>query len=91
MARRGLVTITNTAQNRPAVDLKAVSRNLIPVQPTLDGLVQGIEEATQRAHDVQSRLAGAQEIPFPTSWSEALSQSADKWADMIDKAWANAR
>jgi hypothetical protein len=73
MAASGIVTVTNTFANRDAADLRAVSPNLVPVEPTPDGVAQGLAEAALRARDVTSCVRDAQR-PWVTSWKESFNE-----------------
>ena len=79
MAAAGLPTVTNTFANKTVAALTAISPNLIGVKPTLDGIVQGLREAIARAEDIDSRLAGAAAMTWPTDWDHAFP------ADTMDR------
>lgn len=71
MAASGLLTITNTFENKTAEKLTAISSNLIPVLPTLGGIVEGIGAAVDRLDDHQGRSAAAN-LRWASTWDEAL-------------------
>ena len=72
MASAGMCTVTNTFANKTADRLSAISTNLIGVAPTVDGIRDGLREASSRVHDIDARLAGAQ-VHWPTDWDSAFS------------------
>lgn len=71
MAAAGMVTVTSTYANKTAEALAAISRNLVAVAPTVDGVAAGLREAAERAPDTEGRLAGA-DVRWARSWDEAL-------------------
>jgi len=81
MASAGMWTVTNTFENKTAESLKAISTNLIAVEPTLEGVVEGLKEAIVRVDQFDQRLKGAQ-IDWPTDWNDAFEPNAMK--KMVD-------
>ncbi len=77
MASAGMWAVTNTFENKTEESLKAISTNLIAVEPTLDGIVRGLGVAIAKADDLEARIAGAQ-IDWPTDWKDAFEPSAIK-------------
>ncbi len=71
MAGAGMWTVTNTFGNKTVERLKDISPNLIGVEPTVDGIQQGLIEAISRVNDIDSRLAGSK-INWPTNWDDAF-------------------
>ena len=67
MAAAGLVTVTNTFANKTADALRALSTNLVPVAPTLAGIVEGLREAERAARDLEARAAGA-DVAWSRDW-----------------------
>lgn len=67
MAAAGLVTVTNTFANKTSDALRALSTNLVPVPPTLDGIVEGLREAERASRDLEARTAGA-EVAWSRDW-----------------------
>ncbi len=72
MASAGMVTVTNTFENKTAEALAAVSPNLVAVEPTIDGVVAGLAAAVERADDIEARAHGA-----AVDWSRDWDQSFD--------------
>lgn len=72
MAAAGMLTVTNTYANKTADKLRAISSNIIPVPPTIEGVVEGLSEAVSRVGDFDARLAGAQQVNWATDWDTAL-------------------
>jgi hypothetical protein len=71
MAAAGLVTVTNTYANKTREAWATVSRNIIAVHPTVDGIRDGLIEARRRVDDHKARVAGAR-VNWPTSWAESF-------------------
>jgi hypothetical protein len=71
MAAAGMWTVTNTFANKTAESLRAISTNLIGVQATVDGIVDGLVQAMSRVDEVDARLAGAA-VNWPTDWNQAF-------------------
>ncbi|MCC6763594.1 MAG: glycosyltransferase [Deltaproteobacteria bacterium] len=74
MAAAGLVTVTNTWANKTAEALRVLSRNLVPVPPTLDGVRTGIVEAVRRSDDLAARVAGA-EVAWSRDWRTSFDDA----------------
>ncbi|HZU59712.1 MAG TPA: glycosyltransferase, partial [Solirubrobacteraceae bacterium] len=72
MASAGLLTVTNTFENKTADALRAISSNLIAHEPTVPGVVCGVREALAGAADTKRRLSGAQVV-----WSRDWNSSFD--------------
>jgi len=71
--------VTNTFSNRSAEYLRSISENLIPCDPTIEGIAEGIRQAVTSLDDIESRLRGAK-IPGPHSWDEVFD---DKFFDKL--------
>jgi len=74
MAAAGMLTVTNTFENKTADALAAISPNLIAVEPGVDGVVAGLREAVAGAEDAERRVRGA-----AVNWSR-------HWRDSFDDA-----
>jgi hypothetical protein len=68
-ARAGIVTVTNAFATKTQAEFDNVSKNIIAVHPSLNGLVNGIKEAMLRIDDLKSRERNAV-LNWPTSWSD---------------------
>jgi hypothetical protein len=71
MAAAGMVTVTNTCENKTAGRLAAISQNLMGVEPTVDGIAEGLKLAAQRVGDHAARAEGAT-VEWATNWNEAF-------------------
>jgi hypothetical protein len=72
MASAGMLTVTNTFETKTAERLTAISGNLIPAAPSIDGVVAGLAEAVGRVDDHAARIGGA-----AVDWSDDWEQSLD--------------
>lgn len=77
MASAGMWTVTNTFENKTAESLRDISTNLIPVEPTLEGVVAGLKDAISRVDQYDKRLQGSR-FNWPTDWDDAFSPAAMK-------------
>ncbi len=77
MASAGMWTVTNTFENKTAESLQDISTNLIPVEPTLEGVVAGLKDAISRVDQYHKRLQGSR-FNWPTDWDDAFSPAAMK-------------
>jgi hypothetical protein len=77
MASAGMLTVTNTFENKTAETLSAISPNLIAGEPTVEGVVQALAQAVEGVRDVERRVAGSR-----VDWSR-------DWADSFDPELLN--
>jgi glycosyltransferase involved in cell wall biosynthesis len=73
MASAGLVTVTNTFENKTAGALGAISGNLIAAEPGLEAIATALGEAAARAEDVDARLRGSA-VRWPRDWAESFAE-----------------
>jgi hypothetical protein len=71
MASAGMWAVTNTYANKTVAELKAISTNLIGVEPTVSAICDGLVAAMARVDEVDNRLAGAQ-VAWPSDWDQAF-------------------
>jgi glycosyltransferase involved in cell wall biosynthesis len=81
MAAGGLVTVTNTFENKTAAAMAEISENLIAVTPTIDGVVAGLRDAIAAADDHARRVRAAD-----VNWSRDWPTSFD--ARLLDEIGA---
>ena len=67
LAKAGVVTVTNTFSNRSMSELEEFGFNIVPAEPTLNQIVEGLAEAVRRADQPKRRIQGAK-FDWPTSW-----------------------
>lgn len=83
MAAAGMVTVTNTFENKDAAALTSISPNLHAVPPTVEGIGAGLFSAVSRVNDLEGRARGSR-VDWPSSWQAALD---DTFMSQLD-AWA---
>jgi hypothetical protein len=73
MAAAGLITVTNTFENKSAEALTAISPNLHAVEPSIDAIARGLVDAAARVNDVEARVRGS-----AVRWSRDWDRSFDE-------------
>jgi glycosyltransferase involved in cell wall biosynthesis len=81
MAAAGMLTVTNSFENKTAEALTAISPNLIPAEPTIEGVADALCAAAAAAGDAERRARGAR-----VSWSRGWDESFD--AALLDRVAA---
>jgi hypothetical protein len=71
MAAAGMVTLTNTYENKTAEKLAAISTNLLGVEPTIEGIRDGLAAAVKRIDNYPIRIAGAN-VNWANNWEQAF-------------------
>ena len=77
MASAGMLTVTNTFENKDADALRAISANLIAAEPTLGGITAALLEAAAGVADVDRRIAGSA-TAWSRDWDTSLTRSAGR-------------
>ena len=67
MASAGMLTVTNSFENKDAEALAAISTNLIAMEASVEGIARGLHEAVARVSDVEGRLHGSR-VRWARSW-----------------------
>ena len=73
MASAGLLTVTNSFENKTAEALSAISPNLLAADPTIDGIADALRAAAARVGDVDARVRGSR-ISWSTDWKQSFTQ-----------------
>jgi hypothetical protein len=71
MAAAGMSTVTNTFENKDAAALRRISANLIPAEPSVEGVAAALAVAETRTERFEERAQGSQ-VGWATSWDDAL-------------------
>lgn len=71
MASAGMLAVTNTFAVKTRRRLQELSSNLVPVEPTLDGVVSGLAEAAAAVEDVERRAAGSH-VAWSADWETSF-------------------
>ena len=72
MAAGGLVTVTNSFENKTAATMTAISGNLIAVAATVDGVVAGLRDAVAAAGDHRRRVRGSA-VNWSRDWRRSFN------------------
>lgn len=78
MARAGMLAVTTTYENKDASALTAISPNLVPAEPTVEGIAAALGAAAASAGDADRRLRGS-----AVRWSLDWDASFDD--DVLDR------
>ena len=71
MASAGMLTVTNSFENKTPEAMAAISTNLIAAEPTVEAIAAALRSAAAGAEDVSSRLGGAT-VRWSTSWEQSF-------------------
>jgi len=71
MASAGMLTVTNSCENKTAEKLSAISGNLITATPTVPGVVAALAEAVAAVTDGERRVAGSS-VDWSSDWEQSL-------------------
>lgn len=71
MASAGMLTVTNSCENKTAEKLTAISPNLITAPPTVPGVVAALAEAAAAVGDGERRVAGSS-VDWSSDWETSL-------------------
>jgi hypothetical protein len=77
MASAGMLTVTNTFDTKTADSLTAISPNLIPTEPSVEGVIGGLREAVGRLGDHEARVAGA-DVSWSSDWESSFGEEQMK-------------
>jgi glycosyltransferase involved in cell wall biosynthesis len=71
MASAGMLTVTNTFENKTAEALARISPNLIAAEPSIDAVADALCSATAAAGDVDRRLRGSR-VDWSRDWDASF-------------------
>ncbi|HTX30980.1 MAG TPA: glycosyltransferase [Solirubrobacteraceae bacterium] len=71
MARAGMLTVTNTFENKTAEALRALSSNLIAAPASIEALAQALVSAATEVEDVDRRMRGTA-VNWSLDWDQAF-------------------
>jgi glycosyltransferase involved in cell wall biosynthesis len=72
MASAGMLTVTNSFENKTREAMSRISPNLITVEPSVAGVAAGIAAAIEAAGEHERRAAGAA-VDWSSDWGVSLS------------------
>ena len=71
MASAGMLTVTNSFENKTAEAMAAISPNLITAEPSIDGVAAGLGEAAERVGDFEQRARGSK-VRWSRDWEDSF-------------------
>jgi hypothetical protein len=74
MAAAGMPVVTTTYANKTSPRMAAISPNIIAVEPTIDAIVAGLQQAMERAQSPELCSEGA-EVNWSRSWEYTFDRS----------------
>jgi hypothetical protein len=74
MASAGLITVTNTFENKTGQALSAISPNLIAGEPTIEGIVAALTVASAAAERHEQRARGSR-VNWSSDWGESFDEA----------------
>ena len=72
MAAAGMLVVTNTFANKTAGHLRGISTNIIPAEPTVEGLERAIVTAIKNIDDYDGRIKGAN-VHWSQDWENTFN------------------
>jgi hypothetical protein len=87
MARAGMLTVTNTFENKTAEALREISTNLIAAPASVDTLAEALTTVAAEVDDVERRLAGTT-VNWSLDWDQAFADElVDRVASVLMSQW----
>jgi glycosyltransferase involved in cell wall biosynthesis len=74
MASAGLLTVTNSFENKGPEELRRISPNLIVAEPTIEGVVEGLAEAAAGVGDYERRVRGSA-VDWSSDWDATFDDA----------------
>lgn len=71
MASAGMLTVTNSFENKTAAAMAGISSNLITVEPSIEGVYAGLREAVAGVDDFARRARGS-EVRWSRDWNDSF-------------------
>jgi hypothetical protein len=71
MAAAGMLVVTNTCANKTGEKLRAISSNIIAVEPTIEAITDGLKEAAANIEDYGRRIEGSR-VEWARTWDQAF-------------------
>jgi glycosyltransferase involved in cell wall biosynthesis len=78
MASAGMLTVTNSFENKTPAAMAAISSNLITAEPNVAAVADALQGATAAASDLERRLAGSQ-VNWSRDWSRSFNEELIGW------------
>ena len=78
MASAGLLTVTNSFENKTAEQMSAISSNLVTADPSVDGIATALVEAWAATGDAERRARGSR-VDWSRDWDRSFAD------DLLDE------
>lgn len=88
MAASGMVVVTNNYSVKTSSRLQDISDNIIPVDISIDSIVQGLVMASLRSGNMAARSARGKSTKLPGCWEEAFAGILPKLKDFFSNTAA---
>ena len=72
MAAAGMLVVTNTYANKTSERLKEISTNIIPAEPTIEGIEKALISAIKRSEDFNNRIQGSK-VNWSQNWKDTFN------------------
>jgi hypothetical protein len=82
MAAAGLLTVTNSFENKTAEAMQAISTNLIAAEPTIESIADCLCAAAARTDDVEARVRGS-DVAWSRDWAQSLPDELMSWVEKM--------
>jgi glycosyltransferase involved in cell wall biosynthesis len=73
MASAGMLTVTNSFENKTAEAMAAISSNLITVEPSVEAIAAGLRNAAADVEDYARRVRGS-DVSWSRDWDRSFDQ-----------------
>jgi hypothetical protein len=84
MASAGMLTVTNSFENKTPEAMAAISSNLITTRPTVDGVAAGLLEAAAGVGDFERRARGS-DVRWSKDWKTSFDDGLlDRIAEFLE-------
>jgi glycosyltransferase involved in cell wall biosynthesis len=85
MASAGMLTVTNSFENKTAAGLAAISPNIIAAEPSVDAIAAALGEAASGAEQFERRAAGA-DVRWSRDWDDSFDDALlDRVASFLER------
>jgi glycosyltransferase involved in cell wall biosynthesis len=71
MASAGILTVTNSFENKTPDVMESISSNLITAEPSIDAVAGALREAAEAVTDTDRRIAGS-EVRWSRDWDQSF-------------------
>jgi glycosyltransferase involved in cell wall biosynthesis len=82
MAAAGMLTVTNSFENKTSDALRAISTNLIAAEPSIDAIADSLCTAAAQADDVERRTRGSS-VSWSRDWATSLPDELMGWTETM--------